>query len=259
MARSRNRRPVSSRSWDEVANWYAGWVGKHGSNYHRQVVIPAVLDLLAPREGERILDIGCGPGVLAPHIASAGALYTGIDKSRRLIDVARRHHGRSGRFLIGDATRLTAIPEVACAVHDAATFVLSIQDIAPLDGALRSTAQALKRTARIVIVMTHPCFRVPRQSGWGYDAGRRLQFRRIDRYLSALEVPMKEHAGGRGTTVSYHRPLSAYVDGLRGEGFAIDELREIAVEDVGAGPPGKAERAAFREIPMFLAMRTVRR
>lgn len=258
MVRFSNRRPSSSKSWDGVATWYAGWVGKHGSNYHQRVIIPIALDLLSPGKGERILDIGCGSGVLAPHIATTGACYTGVDKSPKLIHAARRLHGRSGRFHVGDATCLPATPHIGLGMHDAATFMMSIQDIAPLDAALRSVAEAICPGGRIVIVMMHPCFRVPRQSGWGYDAGRRLQFRRIDRYLSPLEVPMKAHAIGKGATLSFHRPLEAYVNGLRDQGFSIDALREIAVEDVGINPPGKAERAAFREIPMFLALRAVR-
>lgn len=259
MARSRNGRRVSSRSWDGVATWYAGWVGKHGSNYHRQVFIPTALDLLSPGKGERILDVGCGSGVLAPHVAATGAHYTGIDKSPRLVGIARRNHGRSGRFYVGDATCLAPTPEIGDGIHDAAMFIMSIQDIAPLDAALRSVAEALRPDGRIVMIMMHPCFRVPRQSGWGYDAQRHLQFRRIDRYLSPLEVPMKEFEGGRKATVSFHRPLETYVNGLRDQRFAVDALREIAVEDAGMNPPGKAERAAFREIPMFLALRATRR
>ena len=62
--------------------------------------------------------------------------------------------------------------------------------------------------------MTHPCFRVPRQSGEGWDEQRKLLYRRVDRYLSPLAVPMKAYAGGRAATWSYHRPLEDYVNGL---------------------------------------------
>jgi SAM-dependent methyltransferase len=259
MARSASGRPVSSQSWDGVANWYSGWVGKDGSIYHRRILVPAVLALLSPEAGESVLDIGCGPGVLAPHIDAAGCLYTGVDKSSRLISAARRNHGRRGRFLTGDATRLDSLAGLDRAGFDAAIFMMSIQDISPLDAALHSAAAVLRGRSRMVIVMAHPCFRVPRQSGWGFDAGRRLQFRRVDRYLSALEVPMKAYTDGRGTTLSYHRPLEAYVNGLAAERFVVEKICEIAAEDVNATTLRKEERAAFREIPMFLALRASRR
>jgi len=49
----------------------------------------AALDLLDPREGERILDIGCGDGTLTERIADRGAEVLGIDNSPEMIAAAR--------------------------------------------------------------------------------------------------------------------------------------------------------------------------
>src|SRR5919112_656470 len=105
MGRYKRRRAAAATAWDAVADWYAGWVGEQGSEHHRRLAIPAVLGLLEPSSGEQILDLGAGPGVLAPAIAAAGAHYTGVDASLRLLAYARRQHGRRGRFLLGDAAR----------------------------------------------------------------------------------------------------------------------------------------------------------
>lgn len=42
----------------------------------------------------RMLDIGCGGGILAESLAKSGATVTGIDLSRMSLDIARRHAGR---------------------------------------------------------------------------------------------------------------------------------------------------------------------
>lgn len=264
MAPRKNHAQSSSSSWDPVADWYAGWVGAEGSEHHRRLAIPALLELLDPAPGERILDIGCGPGVLAPRIAQLGARYTGVDASRKLVAFARRHHGACGRFLLGDATRLARVPALRGGSFDAAVFLLSIQDIDPLDDALDSAAWALREGGRVVLLMTHPCFRVPRQSGWGWDTSRRLHYRRIDRYLTALDVPMKCYgAGRRGATRSYHRPLGAYINGLGARGLFVDRVQEIPTYKTGPpGPPrsrAKGERLGNREIPLFLGVRAVKR
>jgi len=47
-------------------------------------------------EGRRVLDVGCGGGILAEALARAGALVTGIDGSAACIDVARAHAASSG-------------------------------------------------------------------------------------------------------------------------------------------------------------------
>ena len=48
-----------------------------------------VLDLLAAKSGERVLDLGCGEGTLAAKIAETGAIVTGVDASPSFVAAAR--------------------------------------------------------------------------------------------------------------------------------------------------------------------------
>jgi len=64
----------------------------------------AVFDLLAPRAGERILDLGCGEGSLTEKIAATRAVVVGIDASTDFIAAARAR-GLDAR--IGDGEALT--------------------------------------------------------------------------------------------------------------------------------------------------------
>lgn len=249
MHRNRNR-PAGSASWEGVADWYAGWVGRKGSLYHRKLAVPLLMELLNLRRGERLADLGCGPGILAPPVRQAGAQMVGVDLSPRLIDVARRNHERLAQFVVGDVTRLPATPELTPGAFDAASFLLSIQDIDPLDAAIASAAGLLKRRGRLAIVMLHPCFRVPRQSGWGFDEKRALTYRRVDSYTSELAVPMHGYGDGR-TTRSYHRPLSSYFAALRRHGLAVTSLREMADLDRGAD---KAAKRGNAEFPLLLGL-----
>jgi len=46
--------------------------------------------MLAPQEGERIVDLGCGGGMVAQFVASKGATVHGVDLSPRAVASARK-------------------------------------------------------------------------------------------------------------------------------------------------------------------------
>ncbi len=244
-----------------MATWYDGWVGDRGSTYHRELAIPAVLDLLQPAAGEGILDVGGGQGVLAPHLVRAGTSVTVVDASSKLIGAAKRRHRslRGARFLVGDARRLPAMADLDPGSFDGATFMLSIQDMDPLEDVVRGVGWALADVSRVVLLMTHPAFRQPRHSGWGVDEGRKLTYRRIDAYLGEMAVPMKSLAGGSPTR-SFHRPISAYVNALADIGFATDAMLELPdlPPDRRPGKAARGDARANAEIPIFLGLRAVR-
>lgn len=61
-----------------------------------------VVDLLAPQQRERILDIGCGTGQLTAQIAESGAEVVGLDSSPAMIAEARRLYPQV-EFVVADA------------------------------------------------------------------------------------------------------------------------------------------------------------
>lgn len=54
------------------------------------------IDRRAPLSGQRVLDVGCGAGLLSEAMARRGAAVTGLDLSAELIDAARAHAAQSG-------------------------------------------------------------------------------------------------------------------------------------------------------------------
>src|SRR5437879_9698448 len=61
-----------------------------------------VVHLLAPRPGERILDLGCGDGVLAAKLAEMGCEVVGVDASEMQVAAARKL-GLDARVMAGEA------------------------------------------------------------------------------------------------------------------------------------------------------------
>jgi len=65
----------------------------------------AVFDLLDPKPGEHVLDLGCGDGVLTAKIAERGATVIGVDSSAAQIEAARAR-GLDARVVDGVALDL---------------------------------------------------------------------------------------------------------------------------------------------------------
>lgn len=55
-------------------------------------------DFLKVQPGERVLDIGCGPGDILQSLPE-GVYYVGVDLSQKYIDKARARYGNRGTFL----------------------------------------------------------------------------------------------------------------------------------------------------------------
>ena len=250
--------PNPTTDWNNVADWYDQLVGESGSEYHREVVLPGVVRLLNPKPGERMIDIACGQGVLTRLLHERGVEMTGVDAARELIQAARQRSDPAIRYHVADARELHFLEENA---FDAAACVLAIQNINPIQPVTDGVARALKPGGRFVIAMMHPAFRGSKETSWGWDQAKEVQFRRVDRYLLPRKSPIVTHPGKTPDvyTWTFHKPIEAYVKALRNARLLIDALEEWPSHKTSSpGPRAAAENAARKEIPMFLALRGIK-
>jgi trans-aconitate methyltransferase len=106
-----------------------------------------VVELLAPKPGERILDLGCGTGHLTAEIAAGGAHTVGIDQSAEMIAQARRQFPHL-QFEVCDAREIPFIGEFDAVFSNAA-----LHWIPEAEKVIHGVARALKANGRFVAEM----------------------------------------------------------------------------------------------------------
>jgi ubiquinone/menaquinone biosynthesis C-methylase UbiE len=247
-------------SWDHVAEWYDKLVGDEGSDYHRYVVLPAAMRLLHPQPGEKLMDLCCGQGVFARQLAQLPAVQVvGVDASASLIEAARRRGGGPNlRYSVADARELG---ELADGTFDGVACLMAVHDVDDVDAMFRGMAKALRAGGRAVLILMHPCFRLPRQSSWGWDDQKKTQYRRLDRYYTPMTIPIATHPGSDpGTrTLFFHRPISAYINALGAAGLAVVACEELLSHHRSQpGGHSRGENRSRQEFPVFVALKAVK-
>jgi ubiquinone/menaquinone biosynthesis C-methylase UbiE len=245
---------TQNTSWDAVGGWYNELVGKHGQYYHQHVVLPKTIRLLKLGQGSSLVDFGCGNGILARGLPK-NVTYTGIDSARSLVQAAQGFdHAPNHTYRVADCTKPMS---VTSELYTHATILLALQNMKHPHGALQNAAKLLEKNGTLVIVLNHPCFRIPRQSGWGVREQNTQQYRWINRYRSALEIPITMHPGQGPTspvTWTFHRSLSEYSEMLSSTGFVMEKIEEWYSDKKSEGRVGRSENFARNEIPLFLAI-----
>jgi len=239
-------------SWQKSSKWYGEIVGEKGHFFHQSVIIPKALKLLKVKPESSILDVACGNGVFARHIPSQ-VKYLGVDISSNLIESARKMDGnRRHSYAVCDVTETIKTNEL----FENAVIILALQNIKDPAKAVENVAKKLKNGGKLLIVLNHPSFRIPRQSGWEIDKVNKQQYRRVNRYMNPLEIPVEMHPGRHDGqfTWSYHHPLSDYSDYINKSGLVIEKIEEWTSEKTSKGKVADMENRARDEFPMFMAI-----
>lgn len=242
-------------SWGKVANWYDKLVEK-GDSYQKRLILPNLLRLLELKRGEVLLDLACGQGFFAREFAKLGAKVIGVDISSELINIAKQD--KSVEYHVAPADKLDFLKNES--VYKV-IIILSLQNIENASEVIREVTRVLKPRGKLFIILNHPAFRIPKESSWEWDAAKKIQYRRLDSYLSESREYIQMHPGEKPweKTISLHRPLQFYFKALSKNGLPVSRLEEwTSYKTSEPGPKKEAEDRARHEFPLFLYLEAVK-
>lgn len=161
----------------------------------------SLIELLAPRQNEKILDLGCGTGDLTFQIAESGAKVTGVDYSASMIEAARKKYPGL-EFAISNGESFTTEES-----YDAVFSNAALHWMKDAHGVVRSIHQALKPGGRFVAEF----------GGKG----------NVETIIQAIYEVFEEEYGIDASTLNpwYFPSIGEYALLLEEHGFKVDYMR----------------------------------
>ncbi len=188
-----------------VAEGYAAWAPWYDGDGNPLIALegPAVMGMIGPVAGLRVLDLGCGTGRHALAMVGAGAKVVGLDASAAMLDVARSKPGAGSVAWVRGS--LPGPLPIGSAGFDRVILGLVAEHVERVDRLMIEVARVLRPGGLCVLSALHPDRTAEGQSA---------------RYIDPK-------TGERRSILTFHRPTTAYRAAA-----AVADLRVVAEADL---------------------------
>lgn len=233
------------RAYDQIAEDYHEKRTDPSRNaWNEFLEVPTMERLLKPQvRQKRVLDVGCGTGLLTEKIYQWGGDVFGVDPSPKMIEKAESLH-RKIPFQVGSAEKLP----YADSIFDVAASSLVLHYIENLCIPFSEISRVLKPGGQLVFTMHHPFQESFRKEGMMEQEQVILQpyFHHDAYYWKLCGVEL----------VCYHHTFEEILRSLQFAGFSLAELVECKPEPSAEGVFEHYEFTS--KYPTFLAIRAIK-
>lgn len=202
---------ISAAQYDAMAADYAA--SNDGHAYNAYYERPAMIAMLGDVAGKRVLEAGCGSGMLASWLAGHGATVPGFDGSLEMAALARERLGAGAAIHVADLAR--PLTFAAARSFDLVTACLVLHYVRDWAAVFREFRRVLAPGGRVVFSTHHPFM------DWQLDGPAD--------YFAARQITETWRKGnGQYEVTFWRRPLSVMFEEIQVGGFTVDDLAEPA-------------------------------
>ena len=223
------------------------------------LIWPCVERLIAPIDGRRVLDLGCGNGLYARRLSQAGADVVAVDFAAEMIRAAidATPDGRSIEYRQLDVSDPAQLATLGESPFDAAVCLMAFMDISDI-GPLLAAIPFLVPDGPLVFATSHPAFNGPHVERNLDASGRAVATTK--QYMTPFSSPVEAIRGQPVPHPHFHRSLSELLSPAFRAGLVLDALEERAfppAHEIGRGP--NPWGGAFSEFPAVMMGRLIGR
>lgn len=130
------------------------WWDPEGPQRPLHVLNPVRLGYVAGRtalDGARVLDVGCGAGLLSEAMAGAGARVTGLDLSPELVEAAKLHQLESGAGVEYLLQSVESLAQSHAGTFDAVTCMEMLEHVPDPAAIIAACARLVRPGGRVFV------------------------------------------------------------------------------------------------------------
>lgn len=211
-------------NWEKYADLYNQNIGEEGDDFHQELIDPVILDVCGDLKEKRLVDAGCGNGYLSAKMIKLGARQViGIDRSKQLIDIARKKNDIPGlQFELFDLN--FGFPDDPEQV-DIIVSNMVLQYLVDLETFASSAFQHLRRNGKVVLSVDHP-FHMAIMRTLRLNGIPTSKFIDDAPYFSRSYCK-KNSLWDKAILGYYHRPVEQYITPFLQVGFCVTSFYEL--------------------------------
>lgn len=181
-----------------------GWIASLTMRTGRNRTADLAIQLADVVPGDRLVDIGCGPGAPGRRAARIGAGVTGVDPSAVMLRMARRDDRRGTVTWREGAAEALPLPDDACEV---AWSLSTVHHWPDLNGGLSEVRRVLVPGGRFVAIERRVRPGATGLAGHGWTEAQATEFARMCKAAGFGGAQVTTHDTRRGTLLAVRADL----------------------------------------------------
>jgi SAM-dependent methyltransferase len=155
-----NESKASGFDFNLIADSYDSWyAGRRGAMYDRLEKKAIIRYLPTHAKGKKLLEVGCGTGHWSRFFSEYGFEVTGVDVSRRMVDIAKSKNISDASFQVADGHSLPFVN----GTFDITAAITTLEFVRDAEAVLREMIRCTRKPGRILLGVLNGLSKVNRQ------------------------------------------------------------------------------------------------